>query len=186
MNRIFKIIEKIFIFICIISTLIGIFILFCSTHKNEYDIVRINKLYFITVNDNDMKSLFKKGDLLLIEEKDNSEYHINNIISYYSTDSNGNVVAKTSRIIDGYTNDDNTSYIFMVKADNNDEQVTVSSDDVIGEWSSNKISNGSTIFNFILSRLGFFLIVVIPFIVLFAYEFILLICSYKKINYDNI
>ena len=74
----------------------------------------------------------------------------------------------------------------MVKADNNDEQVTVSSDDVIGEWSSNKISNGSTIFNFILSRLGFFLIVVIPFIVLFAYEFILLICSYKKINYDNI
>lgn len=178
MKKVFKIIEKILLFISIIAIIIGIAIIFLHSHKNEDGLFKFGDIYFLSINDNDMQPNFKKGDLVILENKNPKEYHINNIIGYYIADANGNIYTKLTNIIDGYSNDSSTSYIFMVKSNKEKEKTTISGGDVIGEWTGTSISNGAIIINFMTTRIGIIICSVLPLFIFFTYEFILLIIKY--------
>lgn len=178
-----KIIEKIFFIISIIAIIIGIAIVFLYSHKNEDSLFKFGDVFFLSVNDNDMSPEFRKGDLVILKSKDPKEYHINNIIGYYIADANGNIYTKLSTIVDGYSNDIATSYIFMVKSGNSDK-VTLSGGDVIGEWTGTSISNGAVILNFMTTRIGIIICSVLPLFIFFTLEFIILIIKY--LNRDKL
>lgn len=178
----FKKIEKIVLFISVISIILGIIIITLYTHKNEDGIIHFGNIYFISVTDNEMSPKLKNGDLAIINKKDIKEYHINNIIAYYISDANGNITTKVSKIVDGYSNNEQTSYIFMVKANDDADKLTLSGGDIIGEWNDIKISKGASIIKFITTRLGLFVCTIIPLILCFIVEFILLILTYKDRN----
>lgn len=180
MYKLLKIFEKIFFIVCFFTTIVGSLIIYCSLSRDDNNLVHFNNLYFVEINDNNMSPDIRKDDVLLITKDNISNYHINNIISYLTSDENGNIEVKTAKIIDGYSDDSKDSYIFMVKQNTSTEQENISGDLVLGRWNGNKISNGVNIFNFLLSRLGFILISIIPFIILFLIEFILLIFDYKN------
>ncbi|MDO4996399.1 MAG: hypothetical protein Q4E69_04405 [Bacilli bacterium] len=183
MNKTMKIIEKILFIISIIAIIIGIAIVFLYSHKNEDGLFKFGDVFFLSVNDNDMSPEFKKGDLVILQSKDPKEYHINNIIGYYIADANGNIYTKLSTIVDGYSNDSSTSYLFMVKSGNNDK-VTLSGGDVIGEWTGTSISNGAIIINFMTTRIGIIICSVLPLFIFFTLEFIILIIKY--LNRDKL
>lgn len=178
MKKILKIIEKILLFISVLAIILGIAIIFLYSHKNEDGLFKFGDVYFLSIDDNDMKPNFSKGDLVILQSKDPKEYHINNIIGYYIADANGNIYTKLSNIVDGYSNDSSTSYIFMVKTNNNSDKVTLSGGDVIGEWTGTSISNGANIINFMTTRLGIIICSVLPLFIFFTFEFVLLIIKY--------
>lgn len=178
MRKIFKIIEKILLFISIIAIIFGIAIIFLHSHKNDDGLFKFGNIYFLSINDNDMTPNFKKGDLVILKCKNPKEYHINNIIGYYIADANGNIYTKLTNIVDGYSNDSSTSYIFMVKSNLDNEKTTISGGDVIGEWTGTSFSKGAIILNFITTRIGIIICCVLPLFIFFTYEFILLIIKY--------
>lgn len=180
MIKFLKIIEKLICFICFFTTIIGVFILYCSFTRDENNLVHFNNLYFVEVNDNNMSPNIRKNDVVLITKDNMINYHINNVIAYLTTNENGDIKVNVAKIVDGYSDDNKDSYIFMVKQNTSTEQETISGDLIVGRWKGNKITNGVNIFGFILSRLGFIVITIIPFIVLFIIEFILLIIDYKN------
>ena len=180
MYRFFKILEKMLYIICFITTIVGVFIIYCSVSRDENNLVHFNNLYFVEVNDNNMSPDIKKNDVVLISKDNTSNYHINNAIAYLTSDVDGDIDVKIAKIVDGYSNDNKDSYIFMVQQNNSSEQENISGDLILGRWNGNKITNGVNIFGFILSRLGFIVITIVPFIILFLVEFILLIFDYKN------
>ena len=177
MKKVLKRVEIVLIVISAIAFLNGLLILFFYSHVNSDNIINFSKLSFIPASNNYFSPNIKKGDLALVEEKEMSEYHINNIIAYYTSDFSGNIVISIGKVIDGYTNDEASSYIFMVQSDK-DSTTTIDGDDVIGKWEGNRITNGENIFKFLFSRLGFILLCVLPLILLFGFEFYLLIQDY--------
>ncbi len=179
MEKSLKTIEKIILFISIISIIFGIIILALNFCKNENDLVKIDNLYFIVADNKVVNTSIEPKDILLVEESNLSEYHINNFIAYYSADEEGNIVVKVSQILDGYSDDNQSSYIFMVRGTGADS-ITISGSDVIGKWNGNKLDQIADIYNFCLSRIGFICITIIPLIILFTFEFFMLIYDYIK------
>lgn len=178
MKKTFKIIEKVIMFISLVAIIFGITIIILYNHKNEDGIFKFGDIFLISINDNDMSPEFNIGDLTIIKKKDISEYHINNIICYYIADCNGNITTKISKIIDGYSNNNETSYIFMLKPNDAADKVTISGGDIIGEWTGTTINQGGVVINFITTRLGLLVCTILPLFILFVIEFILLIITY--------
>ena len=177
MKKVLKRVEIVLIIISLFAFLNGLLILFFYSHVNSDNIITFSKLSFVPASNNYFSPNIKKGDLALVEEKDLSEYHINNIVAYYTSDFSGNIVISIGKIIDGYTNDEASSYRCMVQSDKN-STTTIDGDDVIGKWQGNRLSGGEGVFKFLFSRLGFILLCVFPIVILFGYEFYLLIKDY--------
>lgn len=178
MRKGLKIIEKLLFLISVLAIIVGVAIIFLYAHKNEDGLFKFGDIYFLSVNDSDMTPNFKKGDLVVLESKNPKDYHINNIIGYYLADANGNIYTKLSNIVDGYSNDSSTSFIFMVKTNKSNEKTTLSGGDVIGEWTGTSISNGATVINFMTTRIGIIVCCVLPLFFVFTFQFILLIIKY--------
>ncbi len=179
MKKVLKRVEIVLLIISIFAFLNGLLILFFYSHVNSDNIITFSKLSFVPASSNYFSPNIKKGDLALVEEMDSSEYHINNIIAYYTSDFSGNIVVSIGKIVDGYTNNDRSSYIFSVQSDK-DSSTTIDGDDVIGKWQGNRIANGEGIFKFLFSRVGFILLCVLPLVILFGFEFYLLIQDYNE------
>lgn len=177
MKKVLKRVEIFLIIISVFAFLNGLLILYFYSHVNSDNIITFSKLSFVPSPNDYFSPNIKKGDLALVEEKDLSEYHINNIIAYYTSDFSGNITVAIGKIIDGYTNDEGSSYIFMVQSDK-EATTTIDGDDVIGKWKGNRITNGEAISHFLFSRVGFILLCVFPLILLFGVEFTLLIPDY--------
>ncbi|MBQ8132298.1 MAG: hypothetical protein IJ193_07395 [Bacilli bacterium] len=177
MKKVLKRVEIVLIIISVFAFINGLLILLFYSHVNSDNIITFSKLSFVPASNNYFSPNIRKNDLALIEEKDLSDYHINNIIAYYTSDFSGNIVVTIGKIMDGYANAEGTSYIFMVQSDK-DSTTTIDGDDVIGKWEGNRIRNGSKITKFIFSRIGFIVICVFPLVIIFGFEFALLIKDY--------
>lgn len=177
MKKVLKRVEIVLIIISVFAFLNGLLILLFYSHVNSDNIITFSKLNFVPASNNYFSPNIKKNDLVLVEEKDLSDYHINNIIAYYTSDFSGNIVVTIGKIKDGYANTEGTSYIFMVQSDKN-ATTTIDGDDVIGKWEGNRIANGKSITKVIFSRVGFILLCVVPLVILFGFEFGLLVKDY--------
>lgn len=175
-----KILEKIVLVLSFIGVLCGFSILFCYFHINNDSVFQFGNKYYIEVLNNNLEPDLSEGDLALVESFPSEEYHINNIIAYYTSDNDGNMIIDIAKIEDGYTNKNSSSYIYTIKK--NKELKEISNEDIIGKYTNKKIKNGVKISDLLINRVAFVITAVFPLILLFIIEFILLIIDYLKRN----
>ncbi len=137
----------------------------------------------MTVKTNSMSPTFKKGDLVIIKEVDDLyKLKKGDVITFY-TMVNGTRIINTHRITEVNKEDNNIS--FTTKGDANDveDSLAVSSGDVIGKWTNKSISGFGKKLDFLQTKKGFFICILIPMAIFFLielYKFIETLIEYKK------
>lgn len=163
-------------------------IVYFTFHINESGLIEINNKIFIPVNSDDMVSAILKGDLIVVDEVGLNEFQINNVVAYFSTDTDDNTNVKVARIIDGKVNTEK-EYQFLVKADNNGQKEYVNGDRLIGRWTSTRIPFCGFVLMFLLSKKGYLLGIVLPLAMYFIYQLIMFIISCiakKNVKVDKV
>ena len=137
----------------------------------------------LSVESDSMKPTFVTGDLIVISEVDDLyELKKGDVITYW-TIIDGRRVKNTHRIEE--INEYQTTRSFITRGDNNDknDDETVLPSDIIGRWGSFKISGGGKVMDFLRTKKGFFICIVIPMIIFFLFElykFIVTLVEVKK------
>ena len=158
MKKVLKITANVLVWIVLILALLITILVFSSGRNNGI----ANLLGYIpmTVESDSMLPTFKKDDLILCKEVDD----------VYSL--------KEGDVITFWT-------IIITRGDNNsiDDDIPTYTGDIIGKWTNVKISGFGKVMNFLRTKTGFFVCIVIPMAVFFLvelYKFIVTLIEVKK------
>lgn len=179
-----KVFEYLISIIMIFLMFLAGIIVYFSFHINRDGLVEFNNKVLISINSNDMSSAILKGDLIVLDEVELSNFQINNVVAYFSSDNDGNKIVKVARIIDGKV-ENNSDYQFLMKADNSMHKEYVDGDKLIGRWTSTKIPFFGFVLMFLLSKKGYILGFVLPLTVYFIYQVVCLVISYVSDKSDR-
>ncbi len=181
-NKAVKIIVNVLVCIVIIlATCITLITI--SSQKNGY--FRIFKSIPLTIKDSSMEPTIKKGSLIITKEYKNNDIKEGDVISYRSIDKNNTLEIKTGRVKTIITVNEQTIYIteFDNKEYTDSEQVNFKN--VISIWNGKKVSTLGSIIDFLNTKVGFFICIIVPLALLFIYQlykFIMLVIDYRKVN----
>jgi signal peptidase len=144
----------------------------------------------MTVESDSMKPTFKKGDLIIVKEIDDvSDLKEDDIITFW-TIIDGQRAKNTHRIVKVEKNGESIS--FITRGDNNngiDDDLPVSSGDIIGKWTEHKIVGAGKVMDFLKTKKGFFICIIIPMAVFFLFElykFIVTLIEVRKGDEEEI
>ena len=181
MKTVVKVIANVLVWIVLILALLITIIVFSSGRNNGV----ANLLGYIpmTVESDSMKPTFAKDDLIMCKEIDDVySLQKGDVITFW-TIIDGQKVKNTHRIVDITEIDGSRS--FVTRGDNNqiDDTIPVLPGDVIGKWTEFKIGGFGKGMNFLRTKKGFFICIVIPMAVFFLvelYKFIVTLIELKK------
>ena len=124
----------------------------------------------LTVESDSMSPTFSKDDYIIDKEIDDVYKLENGDIITFWTIINGQRVKNTHRIIE--VNKVNGSISFTTKGDNNDikDSLNVYPVDIIGKWTGFRLGGFGKVMNFLRTKSGFFICIVIPMIIFFLFE----------------
>lgn len=135
-----------------------------------------------------MEPTIKTGDLIIVKEaEDNYNLQKDDIISFFALEQNKKII-KTHRIIEVKQNGQMVSYV--TKGDNNTgiDEIEVAPGDIIGKYTGTRIGSLGGIYDFLNSKYGFLICIIIPLFIFFVYQiykFIILILEMKNDNKKN-
>jgi signal peptidase len=124
----------------------------------------------MTVESDSMKPTFVKDDLIICKEIDDiNSLKENDVITFWTV-INGKKAKNTHRIVSVVDEDGIRS--FITRGDNNsiDDTTPVSSVDIIGKWTDKKIGGFGKVMNFLRTKKGFFICIIIPMALFFIFE----------------
>ncbi len=181
MKTVVKVIANVLVWIVLILALLITIIVFSSGRNNGV----ANLLGYIpmTVESDSMKPTFAKDELIMCKEIDDVySLQKGDVITFW-TIIDGQKVKNTHRIVDITEIDGSRS--FVTRGDNNqiDDTIPVLPGDVIGKWTEFKIGGFGKVMNFLRTKKGFFICIVIPMAVFFLvelYKFIVTLIELKK------
>ena len=181
-NKAVKIIVNVLVCIVIIlATCITLITI--SSQKNGY--FRIFKSIPLTIKDSSMEPTIKKGSLIITKEYKNNDIKEGDVISYRSIDKNNTLEIKTGRVKTIITVNEQTTYITEFDNKEYTDSEQVNSKNVISIWNGKKVSTLGSIIDFLNTKVGFFICIIVPLALLFIYQlykFIMLVIDYKKVN----
>lgn len=181
-NRVVKIIVNVLVCIVIIlATCITLITI--SSQKNGY--FRIFKSIPLTMKDSSMEPTIKKGSLIITKEYKNNDIKEGDVISYRSIDKNNTLEIKTGRVKTIITVNEQTTYITEFDNKEYTDSEQVNSKNVISIWNGKKVSTLGSIIDFLNTKVGFFICIIVPLALLFIYQlykFIMLVIDYRKVN----
>ena len=136
----------------------------------------------MSVQSESMNPTFKEGDLIFIKETDLMDLKTDDVITFY-TIIQGTRVLNTHRIIE--VKDNGSANIFITKGDNNPikDELSVYPSDIVGVWTGAKIPGGGRVIDFLRTKTGFFVCILIPMAIFFLFElykFIVVLIEAKK------
>ena len=181
MKKALSIILNIIAWIILLFALLVTIIVFSSSRNGD----TANLLGYIplSVESDSMKPTFAKGDLIIIKEVDDLyDLKEGDVITYW-TIIEGQRVKNTHRIVS--INEFESTRSFVMKGDNNSENDTDPAlpSDIIGKWTETKITGFGKVLDFLRTKKGFFICIVIPMIIFFLFElykFIVTLVEVKK------
>lgn len=181
MKKVLKITANVLVWIILILALLVTIMVFSSGRNNGV----ANLLGFIpmTVESDSMKPTFKKDDLIICKEVDDVySLQKGDVITFW-TIIDGQRVKNTHRIVE--INEFDNTRSFITRGDNNaqDDTIPASANDVIGKWTDVKLGGFGKVMNFLRTKTGFFICIVIPMAVFFLvelYKFIVTLVELKK------
>lgn len=168
-NRILKIISSaIFVILIILVILILLYIVRVKflASQGELGQVRTN---FYTILTQSMHPSIKAGDVVITYKSDAKNYNKGDVITFVSQ-ANGNITI-THRINEVFTV--NNEYSYQTKGDNNNapDREIISSDDVLGKVIL-KIPKAGYIQQFMVSKFGWIVAIVLPCLGIIIYDII--------------
>ena len=181
MKKVLKIIANVLVWIILILALLVTIMVFSSGRNNGV----ANLLGYIpmTVESDSMKPTFKKDDLIICKEVDDVYALQEGDVITFWTIIDGQRVKNTHRIV--AINEIDNTRSFVTRGDNNpqDDTVPASANDIIGKWTDVKLGGFGKVMNFLRTKTGFFICIVIPMAVFFLvelYKFIVTLVEFKK------
>ncbi len=125
----------------------------------------------MTVESDSMKPTFTKGDLIICKQVDDINSLSENDVITFWTIIDGKRVKNTHRIV-SIEESENGAKSYITRGDNNsiDDSVPVYASDVIGKWTNVKLPVFGKALDFIRTKTGFFVCIVIPMAIFFLFE----------------
>lgn len=142
----------------------------------------------MSVQTDSMSPTFKSGDMIIVKQTDLYDLKVDDVITFY-TIIDSNRVKNSHRIVEIKEEDGVRS--FITRGDNNsiDDEIPVYASDIIGRWTGFKLAGGGKVLDFLRSKTGFFVCIVIPMALFFIFElykFIAVLIETKKENAPQI
>ena len=168
MKKVLKVVVDVLAWIILIAAFLVTLMVFSSSRNGG--IPSLFGVSPMSVQSDSMAPTFKQGDLIFVK-KINDMYSLqtNDVITFY-TIIEGMRVLNTHRIVEISDNNGTRSYI--TRGDNNplDDEIPVYPSDIVGRWTNVKIAGGGKVLDFLRSKTGFFVCVVIPMALFFLFE----------------
>lgn len=169
-----KILKKIISFfsaiIFIICLLLLAVVMITPKGENGSKVVSVAGYSIMSVLTGSMEPAYKVGDIVIVKKTDTDELKVNDVITFYSPDPDYQGAIVTHRIND--ITEENGIKMFETKGDNNEivDLDKVAEDKVIGKVQGRIPYVGKAATFMQTNRTAFFLIVILPMLVIMAFE----------------
>ncbi|MBP1533316.1 MAG: signal peptidase I [Ruminococcus sp.] len=181
MKKVLKVVLNVIVWIVLILALLITIMVFSSGRNNGV----ANLLGYIpmTVESDSMKPTFSKDDLIICKEVDDIyDLKEGDVITFW-TIIDGKKVKNTHRIVT--VNEFEGTRSFVTRGDNNNQDDTLPAyaGGIIGKWTDVKLNGFGKVMNFLRTKTGFFICIVIPMAIFFLvelYKFIVTLVELKK------
>ena len=181
MKKALKIILDVLAWILLIIALLITILVFASARNDG--IPNIFGIMPMSVKSDSMSPTFKKGDMIIVKEIDDLySLQKDDVITFY-TIVDGSRIINTHRIVEIKEEGGSRSYI--TRGDNNsvDDNLPVGASDIIGRWTGTRFGGIGGFFDYLQTKTGFFVCVIIPIALFFIFElykFIMTLLEAKK------
>lgn len=168
MKKVLKVVVDILAWVLLIMAFLITVMIFASQRNNGV----ANLLGFMpmSVQSDSMSPTFKQGDLIIVKKIDDLySLQENDVITFY-TIVDGARIINTHRIIS--VNEFENTRSFITRGDNNslNDDLPAYASDILGKWTGIKFSGVGKFFDFLRTKKGFFICVLIPIAVFFIFE----------------
>lgn len=180
MKKAIKIIFDVIAWIVLIFALIITILVFSSDRNNGT--ASLFGYIPLTVESDSMKPTFKKDDLIISKEIDDVKSLKKGDVITFWTIIDGQKVKNTHRI--EQVLDENGSIGFITRGDANDsdDSYTVYAGDIVGEWTNVKIGGFGKVMDYLRTKTGFFICILLPIALFFLFEVYKLIATIVEIK----
>ena len=168
MKKVLKTTVNILAWILLIFAFLITLVVFSSSNNN--DVANLFGYIPMTVESDSMKPTFVKDDLIICKEIDDiNSLKEDDVITFWTL-IDGKKAKNTHRIVSVV--DEGGSRSFITRGDNDsiDDTTPVNSADIIGKWTEKKIDGFGKIMNFLRTKKGFFICIIIPMALFFIFE----------------
>jgi len=180
MKKVFRIILDVVAWLLLIFALLITLLVFASNKNNG-----ISSLFGrmpMSVQSDSMLPTMKTGDLIIVKEADLYSLKVGDVITFYSI-VDGRRILVTHRIIE--INEFENTRSFVTKGDNNpvEDSLPAYASDIVGKWTGFKWKGGGKVLDFLQTKKGFFICILIPLAIFFLFElykFIVALIQAKK------
>ena len=168
MKKALKIVVNIFAWLVLILALLITIIVFSSDKNNG--VANLFGYIPLTVESDSMVPTFKKGDLIICKDVDDINTLKEGDVITFWTIIDGRRVKNTHRIVG--INQAETTRSFVTRGDNNsiDDTLPAYGSDIIGKWTETKLTGVGKAMNFLRTKKGFFICIIIPMALFFLFE----------------
>lgn len=183
MKKALKISLDVLAWVLLILALLVTLVVFAAGRNNG--VANIFGYTPLTVESDSMSPTFKKDDLIIVKKiKDLYDLKEGDVITFYTV-IEGERALNTHRIVN--IEKENDSIKFITRGDNNsiDDSVPVNSIDIIGKWTGTRLKGFGNAMDFLRTKKGFFICIIIPLALFFLFElykFFAVIIEAKKGN----
>lgn len=181
MKKALKIILDVLAWVLLILALLVTLIVFAAGKNNG--VANIFGFTPLTVESNSMSPTFKTNDLIITKKiKDLYDLKEGDVITFY-TIIDGRRALNTHRIVE--VNKTDSSISFVTRGDNNsiDDSIPVNAVDIVGKWTGARLKGFGKVMDFLRTKKGFFICIIIPLALFFLFElykFIVVLIDAKK------
>ena len=167
-----KVLRIVFGFLGFVYFIVAIFGIVCLLKKNEYGYPQFGKKVLFAVEEAIPEVKFEKGDLVILSKPNNSDVEIGDAVFFYDTEFSKNTLNLGNVTAREVINEEETTF-------------TVPGKSFSSEYLAGRVKDAAKyktiggILNVLLSRWGFFLIVIVPFFVMFMIEIFAIYTEFK-------
>lgn len=181
MKKVLKVIVNVVVWIVLILALLITIMVFSSGRNNG--VANLMGYIPMTVESDSMKPTFVKDDLIICKEVDDIYTLKEGDVITFWTIIDGKKVKNTHRIVS--VNEFENTRSFVTRGDNNNQEddIPAYAGDIIGKWTEVRLGGFGKVMNFLRTKTGFFICIVIPMAIFFLvelYKFIVTLVELKK------
>ncbi len=181
MKKVLKIAANVLAWMILLLALLVTILVFSSGRNNG--VANLFGYIPLTVESDSMQPTFAQGDLIICKEIDDLMALKENDVITFWTIIDGKKVKNTHRII--AVNEFENTRSFVTRGDNNpiNDEIPAYAGDLIGQWTNVRFSHLGTVMNFLRTKTGFFICILIPMAIFFLFElykFIVVLIEVKR------
>ncbi|MBQ8107819.1 MAG: signal peptidase I [Ruminococcus sp.] len=177
--KVLKVIVNVLAWIVLLLALLITVLVFSSSRNN--DVANLMGFIPMTVESDSMKPTFSKDDLIICREIDDVKSLKKGDVITFWTIIDGKKVKNTHRIV--AVNEGGKSFVTRGDNNNQDDTMPAYAGDVIGKWTEFKIGGAGKAMDFLRTKKGFFICIIIPMALFFLFElykFIVVVMEAKR------